>query len=56
MHNHFDRRTFTKSVIVMAGAAVLVSLEGGIRKIAAFADTAPTYNSCDEYVSAQVAY
>jgi hypothetical protein len=54
VQNAFDRRTFTKSVILMAGTAALVTVEGGIRKMPAFADTAPTHSNCDEYVAAQV--
>lgn len=42
------------SIIVVTGSALLVGLEGGIRRIGAFADTAPTYSDCDAYKAAQI--
>ena len=53
VRNSFGRRAFLKTIIVVSGSALLVGIEGGIRKIGAFADTAPTYGSCAEYVQAQ---
>jgi hypothetical protein len=53
VRNAFNRRTFIKAIFVMAGATVLLSVEGGLRKIKAFADTAPTLTSCADYKAAQ---
>jgi len=56
VRDQFGRRNFLRAILVVTGSALVVGVEGGIRKIGAFADTAPTYSSCAAYVDAQISH
>lgn len=55
VRREFNRRSFIRGIVAIAGAGTLVSLEQGLTRVGAVA-APPTYGSCAAYYSAQISH